>query len=279
MTNTDLETFQLISKKVQEGSLSPTEGEQQIKGLNFLSFDIDQIKYVQEATWLSDEVAVSILKNWMREQDRVLLELRANLVLTPEISKQRLLEFYEASRCPSHEPNLEVKNIIYSLATAAGTREYYNPIKYQLITYKINTDVERFQKSFVDLFENEPGHYYLSSPHQDEYFIITLPPFLKVQITSYTIGAPPQLNQKAQGGIQSWHLQGSNDEVNWTSIDIQNEDQHLLLPDSVHEYTVMEPKGFFRSFKLTNLRPNHQGTLSIIIGKFDINGKLLISSN
>ena len=277
MSNPDVEAFQNISNKVKEGALSPTEGEQQIKGLNFLSFDIDQIQLVQDATWLSDEFAVSILKGWMREQDRILLALRANLVITPEITKQRLLEFYEAARCPSHQPDLDVKNIIYLLATAGGTREYYNPIKYQLITYKISTDVERFQKSFEDLFESGPGHYYLSSPHQDEYFIISLPSFLKVQLSSYTLGAPPRLPQKAQGGIQSWHLQGSNDEINWTTIDIQHEDPNLLLPDAVHEYPISEPKGFFRSYKLTNMRPNHQGNLSIILGKFDINGQLLIS--
>lgn len=276
MDNHDVIVFEDISKKVKNGEMSPQAGEDACKSLNFLSFDIDQIQLVQDADWMSDEMAVTILKSWMRQQDNMLLELRSNLVLTPEITKQRLEEFLSAACNPSLHPDLCIKEIIHQLATAGGTRAYYNPVKFNLITFKLGTSTEGYQKAFQNLFEEKPIPY-ISSSRLDEYFIITLPSFLKVELHSYILSAPEKLEQKFQGGIRNWYIQGSNDELNWTTLDIQNENLDLNQPNSVKEFVIERPHGFFRSFKLTNVRKNHQGNFSIILGKFDISGKLIIS--
>lgn len=279
----DYETFKAVSEQVKRGSLEVNEGLEQVKELKYNDFDMDEIKAVQEATWLPDDFAVSIMKGWMRQQDQLLLQLRANLVLTPEISKQRLIEFATAVRRPSTSIDLRIENIIEKIATAGGTRKYINPMTNGLITVESLSDSSKQENKLTMLFEEGIENYFVSASQQGQWIIIGLPPFLRLQVTSYTLGAPPEKqNVRAQGGLASWHLQGSNDKEQYsTTIDNVNDNKDLAEGGAVHTFKVPikpnQPVEFFRYFKLTQTSSNHQLNGSIYLSKIDFSGNLIIS--
>jgi len=273
------ELFLDICRRVESGELKADEGMSEIKDrkIQFLDFDIDQIQAVQNAAWLSDEVAVDIMKSWMRRQDEILLLLRAHLVVRPTISKDRLLEFTRAVRNPAQEPDLIVEDIIYQLATAGGTRDAVNPMEEGLITAVPSSELPDHR--LCDMFSFQPGKYWLSQATQSQYVTITLPPFLKAHVVSYKLRGPPRAEgRKAQGGISSWTLYASNDEKNFqTTLDIRTENKDLLEADSVAVFPVTsEQPGYYRCFRLVNTGVNHQNNLSIFLAGFDLTGKLII---
>ena len=273
----DAQRFEELSQSVQNGSMKPEAALADVQKMNFLGFDIEDIELVQKADWLPDDVAVKIMKDWMHQQDEILLKLRAHLVLTPTISKDRLKEFTEAIRSPSKEPDLIIKDVIEKIATAGGTRDALNPLTNGLISCSSLSETN--DHPIADLFSFEKGKYYMSHSVQGQFLAVSLPPFLQLQVTEYTLGAPPKKdNQRAEGGISSWQLQGSNDQKNWATIDLQSDNKDLARADSVKTFVVEEPekKGFFTHFKLTHTGQNHQLNFSILLSKFDLSGKLII---
>lgn len=279
--SSDAQRFNQISQDVKDGKMTVEAAVSELGSINFLLFNIDEIAAVQEASWLPDEVAVDIMKKWMRQQDTLLLELRAHLVLTPELTKERLQEFTQAIACPSNEPNIVIKNVIYSLATAGGTRPPVNPLKCGLISCTWASEISEHKVEDIFSFDSSSqGKYYMSNAAQGQFLTISLPPFLRLQLTEYTLGAPPKDPQKkAEGGINSWQLQGSNDLKNFqVTLDLQSENKDLKAPNSEHTFVIDEPekKEFFRHFKLVQTGQNHQGNLSLYLSKFDLSGKLII---
>ena len=288
MSNPDAVRFKEISKQVQENKLTPEQARAQIEGIDFLKFNIIDINSVQRADWLTDDQSVSILKAWIHQQDQVLLNLRAQLIFTPEISKDRLAELAEAVKLPSMECDFVVEDIIYKLATHGG----------QLATPEMPINTEAPEKGLIgfdcmkssakekfpitNLFDFRKDTYYSSPPRDNAYVLIMLPPFLKANLTSYKLGAPPKIkDQTLQGGIKSWVLIGSNDleEIkgsNAFTIDSVSSDLFLEKPETVHVYNV-KPSNYFRYFKLVMTGPNHVNNKSIILSSFDISGKLIIS--
>lgn len=275
---TDFSRFDDVCRRVESSVTTPESAVQEIQSIDFLSFDIDQIQRVQEASWLPDDTAVSIMKRWMRRQDEVLLELRAHLVVTPTISKDQLLTFIQAVRNPSLEPDLIVSDIIRQLATAGGTRAAVNPLTEKLITATASSELS--EHKLADLFSFDPEKYFLTQSSGQQSFIVSLPPFLKVQLTAYKLRAPPKdANKRAQGGIQSWHLQASDDvKVFNVTLDLQTDNKDLQSAGAEKVFPIAQPGsfGFFRHFKLTQDAPNHQGNNSILLAEFDITGKLII---
>jgi hypothetical protein len=131
--------FDAICRSVEEDPTSVDNARAKIKDIDFLSFNIDEIQRVQDATWIRDEKAVDIMKCWMRRQDEILLKLRAYLVVTPTITKDQLLEFTQSVRNPSRQPDLIVTDIIRRLATAGGTRAAVNPYTEKLISAQVSS--------------------------------------------------------------------------------------------------------------------------------------------
>jgi len=272
-----VQLFRVVCEKISKGELSVEEALAEIKDIDFLQFSIDDIKLVQDAKWLPDKETVSILRSWMRHQDQVLLEMRAYLVLTPSIGKDRLIEFIESIKTPSLKTNMGIQNIFYTIATAGGTRSFINPAEYGLVTVDAIPKISDAKKLF-SLFSQDPNDFLSTSPQQNTSFTVGLPPFLKVQVESYTLGTPAQPGNK-KGGLQGWLLQGSNDPNVFTkTIDQVNGDKQLEDEKKLATYSVSNPNaGFFRYIRLTSTSQNHLGNLQIIARGFDVSGLLIIA--
>ena len=275
-----VEQFRDISNKVVSKELSVEAALEQIKNINFNLFSITDIELVQKADWLPDQEAVNIMKGWMRLHDQVLLQLRAFLVVTPEITKDQLITFVKAVQIPSQVPSLTVENVIHKLATAGGAREFKNPVVAGLITID-NFPKER-TNTLYKIFEPNPEEYYLSSPQQQPSITISLPPFLKIQIEKYQIGTP-KVNQTKKGGLQSWVLEVTDDPSasTWKKqiATVQN-DQQLAKENVTVTYEADNKEaGFYRHIRLVSTSQSHAGNLSMVLRDFDITGKLIISKD
>lgn len=273
--------FDDISSKVEKKEMTVEEALVAIKDIDFNLFTIDDIESVQNASWLPDQEAVNIMKGWMRLQDQVLLELRAFLVVTPEITKDMLITFVKAAKIPSQVPSLTVENVINKLATAGGAREFKNPVTAGLIQIE-NSPKDSRAADLYKIFDPDPKNYYLSSPQQQSAIIITLPPFLKIQIEKYQIGTPKGSSSK-KGGLQSWVLEVTDDITasNWKKqiAQVQNNTQ-LMTDNTTVTFDVDDPKaGFYRHIRLMSTGQSHLGNLSMVLKNFDITGKLIISKD
>ena len=276
-----VEQFRAISSKVQNKEIDVPTALQQIKDINFLLFSIDDMKAVQDAEWLPDQEAVNIMKSWMRLHDQVLLQLRAFLVVTPEITKDQLITFVKAVQIPSQVPSLTVENVIYKLATAGGAREFKNPITYGLITAETHPKDPNKANELYKIYGPDPTDHYLSSPQQQSAVIISLPPFLKIQIEKYQIGTPKsQSTSGKKGGLQSWVLEVSDDMTNYKQIATVQNNTDLAQENITHTFDADDKTaGFYRHIRLMSTSQSHLGNLSLVLKNFDITGKLIIAKD
>jgi hypothetical protein len=274
----DFAQFDDVCRRVESSATTPDDAIQAIKSIDFIQFDIDQIQRVQDAQWLPDEIAVDIMKRWIRRQDEILLKLRAYLVVTPTITKDELLGFTQTVRNPSREPNLIVTDVFRRLATAGETREPVNPLVEKLITASASSELP--DHKLADLFSFNPEKFFVTQSTGSQWFIVSLPPFLKIQVTAYKLKAPPKESSKrAQGGISSWHLQASDDIKTFSvTVDLQTENKVLQAGGSEGVFQVPRENniGFYRHFKLDHRGANHQGNNSILLAGFDLTGELII---
>ena len=264
---------------------------QQIKDLDYSNFTIEQIKDVQEATDLPDDLAVYILKNWMRRQDDLLLNLRGNLIYSPEVSKARLQEFVNMMRCPNEgcKKELVVENILEKIATGGGLRTkvpLINPNKFDegVIRFDHVKSTNEAKANVQALLDFDTKTFYHGQAAQNAFIILGLPPFMKVKLTKYKLGAPPKLQDRtSKGGLKSWALYGSND---WEEIHTGTcprihscqDDQKLSAAEAVDTFDVDSPENdYFRYFKLMITNTNHQSTLEILLSVIDFTGNIIIS--
>lgn len=263
-----------------------------LEQLDYTKFDIDDIKVVQSAEKLPDDLAVSILKGWMRRQDDLLLNLRGNLIYTPRVKKERLEQFVKMMRCPTSDckNNLIVENILYQIATGGGLR---NADAVPLIDpSNLENGIIRFEHSKVsgssdsdvqNLLDFKKETYYHNRVTKDPFFIIGLPSFMKVRLTKYKLIGPPQLSdRKTQGGPKNWEFFGSNDwdEIknrNPQRIDLISNDTNLREPNAEHDYEVTQNDDqYYRYFKFVSTGMNHQGSLEIFLSGIDLTGNIII---
>lgn len=289
MINQDYETFSAVVKEISSKS-NPTDEEtkdayEKIKNLDYLSFDINQIKEIQNLKWIPNSFAVKIMKEWMRHQDELLLQIRAYLLFHPELSPEMVVEIAKTIQNPSLSFDLTVENIIYNLATSGGSREFVNPYDQHLITVFQSSELTTKQYPISNLFDNNDSTFFLSPPNPNFYIVISLPPFLKASIKSYTMVAPPPRgNSQVSQAPSSWILQGlkqPNDDPNPFTIDRQVNNQDLARPSSKKTFVVNQPANlqYFRHFKLKNEGNNHQSNFSMSLSLFDISGILIISND
>lgn len=289
MINTDFQTFAAVNEEINSNSNPSDEDIQtayeKVKNLNYLSFDINQIKLIQDSKWLPDSFAVKIMKEWMHYQDELLLQIRAYLLFHPELSPEMVVEIAKTIQNPSLTIDLTIENIIYSLATSGGSRKFVNPYDMNLITVYQSSKLMQSQYPVSNLFDNNESTFFLSPPSNNFYIIISLPPFLKASITSYTMMAPPPRgNSKVSQAPSSWILQGLKqlkDDVNPYTIDQQVNNQDLIIPSSKKTFFVNRSNKpqYFRHFKLKNDSYNHQSNLSLSLSLFDISGLLIVSND
>lgn len=289
--NPDLVQFQKIyeAPESREGGKLTQQALDEIAKINYSSFSMTDIQVVQNAADLPDELAVKILKGWMRRQDELLLNLRGDLIYEPQIPKKRLDEFINMMECPSDDcrNNLIVHNILHEIATGGGLRSETavplidpNHFDNGIIRFdqsKMGNDSRSGVEHLLD-FNNET--FYRNKTTQEAFFIIGLPPFMKVRLTKYLLRAPPKIPQYSlQGGPKSWDLFGSNDwnEIqNGTPVKIHsaNSDMNLRAAGAEYEYECNSDQ-YFRYFKFALTGSNHQNTNEIILSRFDITGNII----
>ena len=274
MSESGFQQFKTIDDDVKTKKITPQEGEEALKSIDFLTFSAQEMETFSGADWISDDVAVSIMKSWKDESDKTLLELRGNALLTSIFDVPKLNGFIEATLNPSKKPNLIIENILNNMATASGTRDFVNPLTGHLISCSNHDNVLK-EETFY-LFDGNTDTTFTAKPSKDEFLLIRFPPFLRVKLTAYTIGAP----KKTAGGIKSWTIYGTNDEINYTPLHQVTDDKHLLAPKpgvvAVHKYVIPNPVDeFFNAFKIVT-ETNHTNNMSFIASTLDFDGIVTI---
>ena len=270
--------FLEISKQVQNKSISIEEGLEKIKEIDFNKFDYKEIQFLNNSSWLPNDVAVSITKQWMSIYNSTLNQMRGYLVLNPVISKDLLTKISAASQNPSKLPQLCVNNIIHRLATGGETHPFINPISNNLISASIEPKNDRINTVYK-MYDEDPYGCFISSPTPQNSLIISLPPFLKVQVEKYQLATPLQKTTK-KGGMQSWVIEVSNDieSRNWVQIADVKDSRELVKENISHQFEVDNKNaGFFRHIKIIMTGINNLGNLSMILRDFDVSGSVILS--
>lgn len=276
----------------REGGKLTQQALNQLGAIDYSKFNINEIQVVQNAEDLPDDLAVNILKGWMRRQDDLLLNLRGNLIYSPKVSKERLEQFVAMMKCPTREckNDLVVENILFKIATGGGLRSESavplidpNNFANGIIRFDQSSAGNDAKSDVQSLLDFKKETYYHNKTNKDPYFIIGLPPFMKVRLTSYKLIAPPKLSDRtAQGGSKNWDFFGSND---WNEIRTGNPTKiHSAVSDmKLHEassegiYNVeLGDDQYFRYFKFASTGQNHQGSPEIFLSGFDISGNIII---
>ena len=267
--------FEDLSNQVKNKSITCEEASNKLMEIDIGSLSYKEMQTIVDSDWISDEVAVSISKQWMEIYDYALDQIRAFLIFTPVVSSDQLQQFVLTTQNPSQKPELIVHNIIHKLATAGGTKPFQNPITSKMISAQIEPQDSRISTVYK-IYDENKSSCFVSNPHPQNSLIISLPPFLKMQIKQYQIGTPVQTTSR-KGGLQSWVIEVSNDGKEWTQI-AQVRDSPELASDNVIKQFDVDQKnaGFFRHIKIMTTGINHIGNLSMILRDFDVSGELIM---
>ena len=258
-----------------------------IEKLDFTKFSIEDMEVITKSDKLPDDLAVKILKDWMRRQDSLISNIRGKIAYSPEVSKNNLEDFVNMMRCPTENCNerLVVNDILRNIATGGGLR----PIdSVSLIDPKdFDNGIIRFDQSSSNknkpeeapfLLDFKPDTYYHNVTPQNPFFILGLPPFMKAKLTSYKL-FPPSV---ANSGPKNWILYGSND---WTNIrngnphqiDKQSNNNDLKDTNEAKEFFVnSDDNQYYRYFKFESTGENLARNNEINLGGIDFSGNIVI---
>lgn len=270
----------------ESGKLKP-DAIKLISEIDFSVLSIDEISIIENADKLPDDLALDILKSWMHKQNDVLSNIRGKLLYTESIEADIFRSFIEAMKCPSTPCDFVVENILRQIATGGGILpepsnliDIENPSQ-SLIEYDQTKSMNSNSgNSIKNLFDFNDNTFYIGPSLDNSYVTITLPSFLKVNLTSYELKAPPHLDRSEQGGIKSWKIYGFNQKDNKVLLDVVDDNNDLSRPSSSKKFIVKNKENqYFRSFQILNAGPNHQSNKSIILSGFDISGNLIIEDD
>jgi hypothetical protein len=270
----DIDLFRVLDRDVRSNTITLDDALHTITTIDFTSFSLEDMEVVEQADWLPDDVCVNALRAFLEAQDANLVQIRSYLTVTSVVSAPLLGDFIDAVFVPQHRLNLDIENVIQLLATAGGSRPFENPVVLELI--KAETDSESALKNcfLQDMFHGDPSKFFRSSPKQNPIFIVGLPSFMEIAVTSYTMQAPPK-----KEGMKSWTLQGSNDKENWMGLANEVDNMQLMDPGAVVVFPLPEKSPPFRWFKVTQKDINHGKTLSIVLSMFDLSGEVRLVPN
>jgi hypothetical protein len=245
-----------------------------LNAIDFLSFTIEDLGKVQSAEWLPSEAKVAILRQWVRAQDSLLEELHGRVLLTGSLPVQETLSLFNILGAPATAGNSGIlTNIFERLATAGGMRPFTNPALTGIISVDIvphpEEPVGESEFGVYRAFDGNEQTFYRSASATSRLIQIGLPPFLKVKLTSYTIGAPVP-------SLKSWKLEAAADSKGpWELIDAQTVSSELNGKGKKATFQV-DGKDYFRYFRLEQVDQNHQGNLSIHWRTIDISGIVVV---
>lgn len=267
-----------------DGKITP-DAIKSIREIDFTLLNIDEISVIEKADRLPDDLALEILKRWMHKQNDVLSNIRGKLLYTGNVEVDHFKQFIEAMKCPSISCDCVVENILYQIATGGGTLKEpaelinLNDSSLGLIDYD-QTKSNFRNDQIKNLFDFNPETFYIGPSLENSYVTITLPPFLKVNLTSYELRGPKKMDRNEQGGIKSWKIYGFNQSENKVLLDAVDNNNDLSSPYSSKKFVVKNNENqYFRNFQILNSGLNHQNNQSIILSGFDISGNLIIEDD
>jgi hypothetical protein len=267
----NLGLFHETSDRVRAQSLSVDDAVSILDTIDFSLFSLDEMECVEDADWIPDDVSVRILRTWTRAQEENISQIRSYLAFTPTVPKSLVLAFVEAIFEPHKSLDLTVENVIYLLATGGGTRPYDNPIKTKLISVFSDCELTVDHFALRNIFSGDPAKFFRSQPKPNASFVVRLPPFLHVSVTSYKIRSSRAEKVEA---LKCWTLEGSLDNENWVILDSQVENMKLAQPSVEAVFPLMRKSPPCQWFRLTQKNLNHARTLCIVISAFDVSGEV-----
>jgi hypothetical protein len=252
--------------------------------IDFLSFSIKDIKEVEDAAWIPPEVKASKLRQWIRTQDAIISQIQGYLALRASVSKDEVKAVADAIGSPSTAgASFVVENIFEKLATGGGTRAFINPAEHGLITVEVdkmtNEPAPDADNGVYKAFDGNAATWYRSAAARDRWIKITLPPFLKVELTSYTLASKVP-------GLVSWVLRRSLDgKDTWEDVDsvsgsdaFHDADKQAVWPEPRKRAFPVAAKGYGRVFLLKQTDDSAQGNASIYLGSIEFAGRVLIEN-
>lgn len=278
MTESEYERFKTINDQILQKEITVEAAVEQCADIDFMSFDIDQMKLVQDADWLPDDLSVKIMKGWIRCQDELLLKLRANLVLNPKISKEQLHKYIRSIAAPSsqNEKELIVENVFEKIGSAGGTRAYLNPLQYNLVYAETSDKASKSLHCLSMLFDMNEKTYFSSDPVKGASFTVVLPHFLKVKMSSYTLWSP-NTGKENSGGPSNWVIYGSDNPKDFRDILDSQCGNNDLIASNANKTFPVNTEHFYRCFKFVLTGTNHLNNLTIHLQRFDLSGTLIIN--
>jgi hypothetical protein len=268
MTNSH-ELFLSTSARVLSNSLPIPEALSIISSIDFNLFSFDDMAAVEDSDWIPDDIFVEILRGWISAQEMNLLQIRSYLALTATVSRELLLAFVDSIFEPHRSLSLTIDDVIYRLATGAGTRPYENPFRLNLITAQSDSETPIQLFAIENMFANDPNKFFQSQPKPNAQFVVGMPAFLQVAPTAYTLRGPAK-----SGSIRAWTFEGSVDLEKWVFLDNIVDNQDLATPGAEHTFTLAGKGPFCRWFRITQKSLNHDKNLALRVSRFDISGEV-----
>ena len=263
----DFLAFTDVCSRVSISELSVSDAFELVKSIDYSQFSLEEMQAFEEADWLPDDFYVATMQDWLERQSEQIDRIRSYLFVTSTVPNSLALAFIDTVFRPAKSICLERDNIIYLLATAGNTREYVNPCTKGLVTVTCDGGIRLHPVEHV--FSDNPEEFFQSASKPNTFLVVTLPPFLRVCLTKYTLQGPPKL-----GGMRSWTLEVSKDGEQWVEVASERGRPELEGPSKRATFVLEKRTPPVRFFKLTNRDQNFANYHAMLLAGFDVSGEV-----
>lgn len=262
----DFLAFTDVCSRVLLSELSVPDAFELVKSLDYSQFSLEEMQAFEEADWLPDDFYVATMQDWLERQSEQIDRIRSYLFVTATVPNGLALTFIDTVFRPAKSLSLDRENIIYLLATAGNTREYVNPCTNGLVTVACDGAIRLHPVEHV--FSDKREEFFQSTSKPNTFLTVTLPPFLRVCVTKYTLQAPPK-----PGGMRSWTLEVSKDGDQWMEVASERARPELESPSARPTFVLEKRTPPVRFFKLTNRDQNFANYHAMLLSGFDVSGE------
>ena len=264
---TEVEKFDLIGQEFGDQTDISDEVKEanveKVKDINFLCFSLKDIEKVENCQWLPTSFIVKTLREWMKTQDSNTNAAMSYLGFVRTIDPQLLNTIVNSIFVPANTFEVEVTDIIDTIATANKTRPHLNPVETGIIHVKSLQTMPK--KELSTIFSGPNKGLFNATPSDGNFALFEFPPFLSVHPTSYKLKSGPK------NFPTTWKFEASVDSDKWEKIDEKTDDTSLCEEGKEVSFPV-QAVGYFRFFRITQTGTNHNQNKQLVFAGFDISG-------
>ena len=165
----------------------------------------------------------------------------------------------------------DINGVFYYYGTNFGVGAWVNPHTAQRLIASLSSSLDATHNNPQLLVDREPSHFIATSNTANSHFKIDLTLGKALRCSHYSLrGRTFDSNH-----LRNWALQGSNDDINWTSLDVQNNNIAIGVNTWFDKDLTLTNSTSYRYFRVLNTGLTSSNDNLATLGEIELYGILI----